>query len=94
MAAAARIGADIIELHCGHYCDLHDEGRFAERDAELARLTAMATYADSLGLEVHAGHGLSYENVAPVAALPEVVELNIAPQMSRMTASRTLKKTT
>jgi len=75
--AAARIGADIIELHCGTYCDLHDEGRFAERDAELARLTAMATYADGLGLEVHAGHGLSYENVGPIAALPEVVELNI-----------------
>ena len=77
VAAAARVGADIIELHCGHYCDLHDEGRFAERDAELARLTAMATYADSLGLEVHAGHGLSYDNVTPIAALPEVVELNI-----------------
>lgn len=77
VAAAARIGADIIELHCGHYCDLHDEGRFDERDAELARLTAMATYADSLGLEVHAGHGLSYDNVTPIAALPEVVELNI-----------------
>lgn len=75
--AAARIGADIIELHCGLYCDLHDEGRFAERDAELARLTAMATYAHGLGLEVHAGHGLSYDNVTPIAALPEVVELNI-----------------
>lgn len=75
--AAARIGADIIELHCGLYCDLHDEGRFDERDAELARLTAMATQAHALGLEVHAGHGLSYDNVAPIAALPEVVELNI-----------------
>lgn len=75
--ASARIGADIVELHCGHYCDLHDEGRFAERDTELARLTAMATHAHGLGLEVHAGHGLSFENVTPVAALPEVVELNI-----------------
>ena len=75
--AAARIGADIIELHCGLYCDLHDEGRFDARDAELARLTAMATHAHGLGLEVHAGHGLSYDNVGPVAALPEVVELNI-----------------
>ncbi|MEL6574028.1 MAG: pyridoxine 5'-phosphate synthase [Pseudomonadota bacterium] len=75
--AAARIGADIIELHCGTYCDLHDEGRFDERDAELARLTAMATHAHASGLEVHAGHGLSYENVAAIAALPEVVELNI-----------------
>ena len=75
--ASARIGADIVELHCGLYCDLHDEGRFDARDAELARLTEMATYAHSLGLEVHAGHGLSFENVTPVAALPEVVELNI-----------------
>lgn len=77
VAAAARIGADIIELHCGLYCDLHDEGRFDARDAELARLTAMATHAHDLGLEVHAGHGLSFDNVAPIAALPEVVELNI-----------------
>ena len=75
--AAARIGADIIELHCGLYCDLHDEGRFDERDAELGRLTAMATHAHGLGLEVHAGHGLSYDNVSPIAVLPEVVELNI-----------------
>ena len=77
VATCAKIGADIIELHCGHYCDLHDDGQFVERDAELARLTAMATYAHSLGLEVHAGHGLSYDNVTPVAMLPEVVELNI-----------------
>lgn len=77
VAASARIGADIVELHCGLYCDLHDEGRLEERDAELARLTAMATEAHRLGLEVHAGHGLSYDNVAPIAALPEVVELNI-----------------
>jgi len=75
--ASARIGADIVELHTGHYCDLHDEGRFDESDAELARLTAMATHAHALGLEVHAGHGLSYDNVTPIAALPEVVELNI-----------------
>ncbi len=77
VAASVRIGADIIELHCGLYCDLHDAGRFDERDVELAKLTAMATYAHSLGLEVHAGHGLSFDNVAPIAVLPEVVELNI-----------------
>lgn len=75
--ACAAIGADIIELHCGHYCDLHDAGKFAQRDAELAKLIAMATYAHGLGLEVHAGHGLSFDNVSPIAALPEVVELNI-----------------
>ena len=75
--AAARIGAAVVELHTGAYCDLHVEGRFAERDAELARLTEMAAFAHDLGLEVHAGHGLSYDTVAPVAALAEVVELNI-----------------
>lgn len=75
--AAARIGAQVIELHTGAYCDAHAEGRFTARDAELARLTEMARYADSLGLEVHAGHGLTFETVAPIAALPEVIELNI-----------------
>ena len=75
--AAARIGAAVVELHTGAYCDLHQEGRFAERDAELERLRRMSAFAHSLGLEVHAGHGLTYDTVAPVAALPEVMELNI-----------------
>lgn len=75
--AAHRIGAEVIELHTGAYCDFHAEGRLAERDAELARLRDMASYAHGLGLEVHAGHGLTYDTVAPVAALPEVMELNI-----------------
>lgn len=75
--AAARVGADIIELHVGTYCDAHTEGRFAERDAEFERLKAMATHGHALGLEVHAGHGLTFECVGPIAALPEVVELNI-----------------
>jgi len=75
--AAARIGAQVVELHAGAYCDLHAEGRIEARDAELARLAEMAAHAHALGLEVHAGHGLSYETVGPVAALPEVVELNI-----------------
>lgn len=75
--AAARVGAAVIELHTGSYCDLHAEGRFAERDAELAALAQGARHAHSLGLEVHAGHGLSFETVAPIAALPEIMELNI-----------------
>ncbi len=75
--AANRIGAQVIELHTGAYCDFHAEGRFDARDAELARLTEMATFAHDLGLEVHAGHGLTYDTVAPIAALPEVMELNI-----------------
>jgi pyridoxine 5-phosphate synthase len=75
--AAARIGAPVIELHTGAYCDFHAAGATAERDAELARLRDMAAFANSLGLEVHAGHGLTYDSVAPIAALPEVMELNI-----------------
>ena len=75
--AAARIGAQVIELHTGAYCDAHAEGRFEERDRELSKLTDMATFAHSLGLEVHAGHGLTYGCVSPIAALPEVKELNI-----------------
>jgi pyridoxine 5-phosphate synthase len=75
--AAAKVGAAVVELHTGAFCDLHHEGRTAARDAELAALARAATQAHALGLEVHAGHGLSYDTVAPIAALPEVVELNI-----------------
>lgn len=75
--ASARIGADIIELHAGSYCDAHAEGHFEDRDAEFVKLRDMATLAHSLGLEVHAGHGFTFDSVKPVAALPEIVELNI-----------------
>ncbi|WP_288939092.1 pyridoxine 5'-phosphate synthase [uncultured Roseovarius sp.] len=75
--AAARIGAAVVELHTGAYCDFHAEGDFARRDAELEALRGGAALAHSLGLEVHAGHGLTYDTVQPVAAMPEVVELNI-----------------
>lgn len=75
--AAHRIGAQVIELHTGAYCDFHAEGNFEARDQELAQLTEMASLAQSLGLEVHAGHGLTYDTVQPIAALPEIVELNI-----------------
>ena len=75
--AAHRIGAQVIELHTGAYCDAHAEGDFATRDAELEKMREMSAYAHSLGLEVHAGHGLTYDTVKPVAAFPEVMELNI-----------------
>lgn len=75
--AAHRIGAAVVELHTGAYCDYHAEGKLAARDAELARLREMSAYAHSLGLEVHAGHGLTFDTVAPIAAFPEVRELNI-----------------
>ena len=67
--AAARLGAPVVELHTGPYAH--------GGDGEFARLAAAATYAASLGLEVHAGHGLTFANVGPVAALPEIAELNI-----------------
>jgi pyridoxine 5-phosphate synthase len=75
--ASARIGAAVVELHTGHYSDLHAEGRLDEAEVELAALREGATLAYSLGLEVHAGHGLTYDNVAPIAAIPEIRELNI-----------------
>ncbi len=75
--AAHRIGAQVVELHSGAYCDAYHEGRYETADAELAKLREMATYGHSLGLEMHVGHGLTYDTVSPVAAFPEVVELNI-----------------
>ncbi len=71
--AAAAIGAAVIELHTGRYAHLSGE----EQAGELARLASGAALAAARGLEVHAGHGLTFANVAPVAALPEVAELNI-----------------
>jgi len=77
IAAAHRIGAEVIELHTGAYCDADAEGRTDDRDRELEMIREMSAHAHSLGLEVHAGHGLNYDTVTPVAALPEVMELNI-----------------
>ena len=77
ITAAHRIGAEVIELHTGAYCDAHAEGRHEDRDREYHALREMSAYAHSLGLEVHAGHGLTFDCVQPVAALPEVMELNI-----------------
>ena len=74
---AHRIGAPVIELHTGGYCDAVAEGNDAMAESELAALTEMAAFATDLGLEVHAGHGLTYDTVPPVAALPQVFELNI-----------------
>jgi len=75
--AAHRIGAQVIELHSGAYCDAYHEGRFQQAEHELGKLRDMSTFAHGLGLEVHVGHGLTYDTVTPVAAFPEVVELNI-----------------
>ncbi|MCX7287463.1 MAG: pyridoxine 5'-phosphate synthase [Rhodobacterales bacterium] len=75
--ASARIGAAVVELHTGLYSDLLAAGHVALADRELALLRTGAERAASCGLEVHAGHGLTYENVEPIAAIPELAELNI-----------------
>jgi pyridoxine 5-phosphate synthase len=75
--ASARIGAAVVELHTGLYSDLLAEGHAELAERELAALRNGAALAASLGLEVHAGHGLTYDNVEPIAAISEVVELNI-----------------
>ena len=74
LEAASRIGAPVVELHTGAYCDAETE---ADRAAELARLREMAQVGADLGLEVHAGHGLTFDSVGPIAAIPEIAELNI-----------------
>jgi len=73
LEAAQRVGAPVIELHTGAYC--HAEG--AARDDELERIVQAAAVAQDLGLECHAGHGLSFETAGPIAEIPNVVELNI-----------------
>lgn len=75
--AAYRTGAAVVELHTGAYCDAVREGRTEEAERELAALTAGAAQAARLGLEVHAGHGIDYDTVTAVAAIPELMELNI-----------------
>ncbi|TVQ33920.1 MAG: pyridoxine 5'-phosphate synthase [Geminicoccaceae bacterium] len=75
LAASAAAGAAVVELHTGTYAE-HEPGS-AAFGRELARLERGAATALALGLECHAGHGLTYGNVGPVAAMPEVVELNI-----------------
>ncbi len=73
LKAAKALGAPVVELHTGAYCDA--SGAACER--ELQRLKAAAEIAESLGLECHAGHGLGFETVGPVASIPTIVELNI-----------------
>jgi pyridoxine 5-phosphate synthase len=75
--AAHDLGAPVVELHTGAYCEAALTGDDRARDAELERLRAGARRATALGLEVHAGHGLTFDTVAPIAEMPEIVELNI-----------------
>jgi len=76
VAASKEVGAQVVELHTGAYCQAVRE-RKSDAAAILERLQAAATEAARLGLEVHAGHGIDYETVKPVAAIPELMELNI-----------------
>jgi pyridoxine 5-phosphate synthase len=76
MEAAHRLGAPVVELHTGAYAEAGLEDPERER-AELDRIRRAAAHGTSLGLEVHAGHGLTEQNVGPVAAIRDIVELNI-----------------
>ncbi|WP_072671457.1 pyridoxine 5'-phosphate synthase [Vibrio injensis] len=72
--AAKACGAPFIELHTGHYAEASNE---TEQQNELKKIAAAAAYASDLGITVNAGHGLTYHNVAAIAAIPEIYELNI-----------------
>ncbi len=71
--AALRLGVPVVEFHTGEYA--HAEGE--QRAVELRRIADMAALAAKNGIEPHAGHGLTYENVQPIAAIPQLAELNI-----------------
>ena len=74
---AAQLKAPVIEIHTGAWCDAISEGDLSRADAEWRRIAAGAELAQSAGLEVHAGHGLDYATAETIAALPQIVELNI-----------------
>ncbi|HKY19078.1 MAG TPA: pyridoxine 5'-phosphate synthase [Rhizomicrobium sp.] len=73
LEASQSLGAPVVELHTGAYA----HASAAERAALLAKIREAAAYGDSIGLEIHAGHGLTYDNVTPIAAIPQIRELNI-----------------
>jgi pyridoxine 5-phosphate synthase len=75
--AAVAVRAPVIEIHTGAWCDAVVDGEAAKAEAEWQRIVAGAALAKSAGLEVHAGHGLDYATAETIAALPEIVELNI-----------------
>jgi len=77
MRAACDLGAPVVELHTGTYCEAFESGDEERTARELARLRRAAQAGAEIGLEIHAGHGLGFESVGPVAAIPQVVELNI-----------------
>ena len=77
VAASRAVGAQVVELHTGAFCDALRAGEDAAAERRLIALQDAALDACHQGLEVHAGHGIDYDSVAPVAAIPEIAELNI-----------------
>ncbi len=77
IAMALSLGAPVVELHTGTWCHAVADGQVAKAQAEFARLARGAAFGASLGLEVHAGHGLDYDTAHQLAAIPEFVEFNI-----------------
>jgi pyridoxine 5-phosphate synthase len=75
--AARSIGAPVVELHTGAWCDAREHGETERAEHEFARLRSAAQQAEKLGIECHAGHGLDYETARLISAFPQVVELNI-----------------
>jgi pyridoxine 5-phosphate synthase len=75
--AAKRLGAPVVELHTGAYCEAAIAGDRDAMERQLERIREAARHGAELGLEVHAGHGLTFDTVKPIAAVPELVELNI-----------------
>ncbi len=77
VGAAQQIGAQIVEFHAGGWCDALIEGDERRKGEELSRLRDAVSYAADIGLEVHAGHGITFDSVAQLAAMEQIVELNI-----------------
>ncbi|MBY6218277.1 pyridoxine 5'-phosphate synthase [Qipengyuania aquimaris] len=75
--AALKLGAEVVEFHTGEYAHAHLDGDSEKVARELKRISDMAALAAKNGIEPHAGHGLTYENVQPIAAIPQIAELNI-----------------
>ena len=75
--AAIALGVPVVELHTGHYCELALAGDKAAAAREVERTAIAAAHGAGRGLEVHAGHGLTFDTVGPIAAIPELAELNI-----------------
>ncbi|PHR62499.1 MAG: pyridoxine 5'-phosphate synthase [Robiginitomaculum sp.] len=77
MEAAKSLGAPVVELHTGAYADHFFAGEFERAEQVLEQIHEAAIFGTSLGLEIHAGHGLTFETVGPIAAIPQIAELNI-----------------